>query len=232
MTTISDESLETSIRILATLLTVVLGLAITTALTSIVLYPSNSTIVGNIVVTNKTVAAPFAWFSLPQSFQKEILLGLTFMAFVFPFYHGIAAGFPYQIRALKGHSRPIGIISLALLFVEVSSFYALSLALNSISRFVEWFIILILADLIWIGIQIAQNMHKIAWKSSLGHGSEKPAAPPISLWTFLDLGILAFVLLFKLTDTLASCEWFLVAALVRTGIDYGLGYKFYIPTGG
>jgi hypothetical protein len=194
------EQLKRSIDSLQRLYTIVVGLAITEAL-RVFLIPHNP---------------PFdPWWANWRS------LAILLMTIV-PFYHGANAhldqSYLFGFAGKRRQKRYALLLDFCVLFLEGILFFALALSLNDFARVVQIYLAILALDVLWAvfvfftGDSSQDAKHALKWAA---------------------LNLLAFFAVLFVQDSAQLREvrrpdWVFAIALIRTVVDYGICWNFYM----
>jgi len=190
-----------TVQILAYLYSVVVALALTSSVQTIV----NP---GGIPARNL--------FEIPV---EELLLFGSFVLVIVPFYHGairaLVTVFREDITQTKGGTM---LITYGAMLLEALVFYAMATSIRSLFSFIFWFAFLMVIDTIWVGLAHASGATNQDAPVKWGILNGGVAVFLVLFWNIA-------------TDqSLSRYALILTASIVRTSLDYYLTRDYYFPT--
>jgi hypothetical protein len=200
---------KSSVDNLERLYTIVAGLSLTTAVSRLLVDGTGAPVQGALRLANMD----FYFESLPMFISLVVTL--------VPFYHGANRYLfsTYVFIADDKAPRPLtALLDFLFFFSQALIFFAMSLVLRQPSWFFGLLILVLALDCLWLASVYFQ--YPETWKT-------------VSLWFWLNLGssfILGLLLATPILPNDGSRYWFAtVVCIVRTIIDYGRGWAFYLP---
>jgi hypothetical protein len=193
------EQLKRSIDSLQRLYTIVVGLAVAEALRGFL----------------SPMVALDPWWA---NWRALAVLLLT----IVPFYHGanghLDQTYLFGFDGARREKRYALLLDFCVLFLEGVLFFALALSLNDFDRFARLFQGLLLIDVFWAVIVYITG------------ASSKDAAHALK-WGGLNLvGFVAVTFVHDTTTLVQAArpDWIFGIALIRTAVDYGICWDFYM----
>jgi len=146
----------------------------------------------------------------------------TFAALLFtliPFHHGASRYLDEAYIPTRPQGRPLtGLVHFFLFFIEALALYVMALLTPRPKLFFFALAGLLGIDLVWLVFV---------------YFSARPSFQKVRCWFWLNLPTVIIVLILNAGRFMAdgACKWLVLAALVlvRTGLDYELGRRFYWP---
>jgi hypothetical protein len=195
-----DKSLiRETVRVLSYLYSVVVALAVTTAVKAL--------------VSPDGVRNPF---SLPLI---DLSMFCAFLVTLLPFYHGALMFLIRTYRVgFKTRKRGELLIDFVILLIEAIILYAMAASLFDFFGFVAWLAFLVFLDAVWVFF--------VYFKSPKG-SSEAPLT--WGLLNVCMVVFLYFLWNYAVTTEEVTYIILLVGSLARTILDYGFSYDYYFP---
>jgi hypothetical protein len=196
----SKSLIRESVRILSYLYSVVVALALTTAVRAL--------------ISQNGIRSPF---NLPLI---DLFMFSTFLVTLLPFYHGAVMFLIKTYRVgFKGRKKGELLVDFVFLLFEAIILYALAASLFDLFSFIGWLAILMFLDSSWVFF--------VYFKTPRG-GSEAPIIwGALNVFMLLFLYLLWN---YAIPGEELSYAALLIGAIVRTILDYGFAYDYYFPS--
>jgi hypothetical protein len=161
-------------------------------------------------------ATPEPWFA----YWRELTI---LLCTIVPFYHGanghLDQTYLYGFEGTRREKRYALLLDFGVLFAEAILFFALALSLTDSGRFIRIFQLVLAVDVLWAGIVYLTGSHE---KNDAAHAAK---------WGFLNFAFVVILEMIHDTQLLTPAsrpDWWLIAALARTGLDYRINWDFYV----
>lgn len=204
---------EDVVLIASTLYSIVAGLAITTAIGTLLTGPLGSG--GN----STAILSPVDLVNNPV----RTLQVLSFFLFAIPFYHGATLVLAISMRSTIQERAIRPLIDFFVLFFEAGILFAMSLSVRSQNIFVSWIIALVIVDMAWAIVKRSGGDVSPMLKRTL------------MVWIILDILVGIFLSTFRLAvplyvvvDVETGSRIIFAVALLRTASDYWFCRDFYL----
>lgn len=199
-----------SLRNLSNLYSVVVGVALTSA-------------IYNLIDPKEEVVIPFEW--------ETFFLFLAFIVTILPFYHGALRHLDATYIEDEGKSVQNGAVlaDFIILFIEGCFFIALTVLMENSLLFIYAFIILLIIDVSW------GFLAHLAFSPNV----QKKAENKWAMMNLITIGLILILLarfdsfpFFDIAENVELtkiCVYFFLITLLRTIVDYVWTWSFYYP---